>query len=67
MACSRLLRLDYYQMSLLYDVGWLAWFPVPGCLVWHCLILSGRWFWFRFALQLFWPARFLLETQMCFS
>jgi len=50
MACSRLLRLDYYQMSLLYDVGWLAWFPAPGCPVWHCLILSGRWFWFRFSL-----------------
>jgi len=50
MACSRLMRLGYYQMSLLYDVGWLAWFPAPGCPVWHCLILSGRWFWFRFSL-----------------
>jgi hypothetical protein len=54
-------------MRLLYGAACLFLFPVPGCLVWHYLILSGHWYCFDFSLELILPARFLLETQVCFS
>ena len=61
------LLLRRFWTRMLYDAAWLVLFPVPGCLVWHFLILSGHWYCFDFSLELVLPARFLLEIQVCFS
>ena len=63
----RALVLRWFWTRMLSDAEGLILLPVPGCPVWHFLILSGHWYCFDFSLELVWPARFLLETQVCFS
>src|SRR6266702_2671482 len=40
------LLLRRFWTRMLYGAAWLVLFPVPGCLVWHFLILSGHWYCF---------------------
>src|SRR6266702_381641 len=56
------LLLRRFWMRMLYGAAWLVLFPVPGCLLWHFLVLSGHWYCFGFSswfclLVFFWRFR----------